>query len=762
MLEFFGLPYVVRGGMPRTEEPTLSLTDPEIERGVRWFSACGCVRAVPEGRCAVWLCGTLVSSFDETEFALRNVTVVLLSMDPSIHLGRLSEAFELSSERVRQLRRLFERDGLEALARSRGRGRPRILGDREIGRLEKMFAAGASVDQAHARVKKGSYATIANLRSAWKKRTAEQEISKQNVDVPAVEQLSLPMSVSREGSTLQADKPVLDGQEQVEQEPSPQVDATRAATTASHVRQDALHSLRGERAPFVQHLGSWLIIAMAARLGLYRCAAAVGEGEVDLHALRVVLDGVITALAIGEECVEGLRRIETPTAQILLRSAHVPSATEARALLSRFAAGHIGMAPLRLQYAMLQEYAADERRTREDVPVFYVDNHLRKYSGKRVVRRGWRMQDKRVAPGITDVYAHDEQGNPWMQISSPDNDSLTRWLENVGGILRSALENERRILLAFDRGGAFAETLAALRDRDLEFVTWERRPYPALLPSAFTETVELGDEVLRFTESRINLGAGRGRVRRISVRDIHGRQFNLLAASQYPAARLIEIMRGRWVQENGFKHGVERWGINQLDDRKTMPVDAETVIPNPARRRLDRALRAARLAEGEARRKLAGLHAEDPQRARWDAALRGSLQQQEELLALRPEVPKRARLATTELAGVLVQHDGRRKHVLDTVRIACANAESDLAVLLAEHLGRPAEAKRLLANVFSAPGRVRRSRGTWVVELSVAANRAERQSLQRFFADLDRLGLTLPGDSGGSRLRFRAQSFLEA
>jgi hypothetical protein len=186
------------------------------------------------------------------------------------------------------------------------------------------------------------------------------------------------------------------------------------------------------------------------------------------------------------------------------------------------------------------------------------------------------------------------------------------------------------------------------------------------------------------------------------------------------------------------------------------------VIPNPARRRLDRALRAARLAEGEARRKLAGLHAEDPQRARWDAALRGSLQQQEELLALRPEVPKRARLATTELAGVLVQHDGRRKHVLDTVRIACANAESDLAVLLAEHLGRPAEAKRLLANVFSAPGRVRRSRGTWVVELSVAANRAERQSLQRFFADLDRLGLTLPGESGGSRLRFRAQSFLEA
>ena len=24
-------------------------------------------------------------------------------------------------------------------------------------------------------------------------------------------------------------------------------------------------------------------------------------------------------------------------------------------------------------------------------------------------------------------------------------------------------------------------------------------------------------------------------------------------------------MRKRWRQENGFKHGVERWGINQLE-----------------------------------------------------------------------------------------------------------------------------------------------------------------------------------------------------
>jgi hypothetical protein len=31
-----------------------------------------------------------------------------------------------------------------------------------------------------------------------------------------------------------------------------------------------------------------------------------------------------------------------------------------------------------------------------------VDNHLRPYTGEHVMRKGWRMQDKRAVPGTTD------------------------------------------------------------------------------------------------------------------------------------------------------------------------------------------------------------------------------------------------------------------------------------------------------------------------------------------------------------------------
>src|SRR5690606_24452925 len=107
-------------------------------------------------------------------------------------------------------------------------------------------------------------------------------------------------------------------------------------------------------------------------------------------------------------------------------------------------------------------------------------------------------------------------------------------------------------------------------------------------------------------ESRLrNLGQGRGRVRRIAIRTDDGRQVNVLAVSREPAERLVEILWRRWNQENAFKHGVERWGLNQLDGRRVAEYPPGTVVPNPLRRRIDRALRVARVVDAMARRILA-------------------------------------------------------------------------------------------------------------------------------------------------------------
>jgi hypothetical protein len=367
------------------------------------------------------------------------------------------------------------------------------------------------------------------------------------------------------------------------------------------------------------------------------------------------------------------------------------------------------------------------------------------------------MQDKRVRPGSTDYYVHDEDGRPVWRYDAPQHDSLVDWLAPVAGLLRTALGPQERILLAFDRAGAFPEAMAGLREAGYEFVTYERRPYQQLAASAFDRKLVLDGETLWFCDQRANLGGGRGRVRRIAVRNPDGTQVNLLCVSAAPAVRLIEIMRGRWRQENGFKHGVERWGANQLDARKTEAYPPETIIPNPARRRLDRALRLAHVREGDLRCRLAELSQDDRRRAAVEQLLADAIAAKQQILSERPTVPKHAPLRDTELAEKLVRHRPDYKMTLDTVRIACANVEADLAAVLAPYLLNPAEAKKTLANLLAAPGHVSVQGRRVYVELLPAGTARERAAFGVLLDHVNRLKPSLPGDRKHRTLVFRSQ-----
>ena len=506
----------------------------------------------------------------------------------------------------------------------------------------------------------------------------------------------------------------------------------------------------------VQHVGSWLVMALAQEHGLHQEAARLAGGD----ATRIALDATLAALAIGERTVEGVRRLQTSTAPLLLRCDHIPTANSVRRRLHAFANEH-GAA---LMARIGERYLDAARAAANEPAVFYVDNHLRTYTGQAVVRKGWRMQDKRSVPGASDYYVHDEDGRPVFRIDTPSHDSLCQWLMPIVTRLRAGLGAEERILLVFDRAGAFPVEMAALRDAGVEFVTYERRPYPDLAPSDFERTIVVRGETYGVHESRLkNLGDGRGRVRRIALRTTEGKQINLLAISAAPLEQLVGFLMGepsldtpsgRWQQENAFKHGAERWGINQLDGRKVEPYPAGTIIPNPARRRNERALKIARADEGRARCALAAANLTDQRRARAEADLADAIQRRVALELARPMIPKHAPIEQTELAGKLVRHPAELKAVVDTMRIVCANVEAELADIIAPALKRPREAKKVIANVFAAPGRVDVTKSEIRVRLSPAANRSEHAAIRRLLAEITARKLTLPGDAQRRPLRF--------
>ena len=751
--------------MTQPAAPTLDLSDPAPN--TTWFDARSCV-VLEDGTRSVFVGGRLLGSFGPTESAERNILLLAVSEEPKAHYGHIARAFGVSSETIRLLRRLAERGGLEAVtARKRGGSGGKGLSKRDRKRLVASFEQGGTVEGTWEQTgRKVSRATVGRIKKAW---DAERgPVAEEPAPVAAAQTSldTLPATMERERSEAPAPVVTSTSAAGTEDESSAAVDGGEAPapvlTSANEPPTEAagafltLHARPVHSSHGVQHVGTWLLLAMLHRLGLYAAASGLCADEEMHERVRIAIDAFACALAIGEGCVEGVRRLMTATGRALVRATRAPSATWVRRVFGLFACDqraarlHLGMAHLYVQ----QAHAETER----DVVVFYVDNHLRPYTGQETIRKGWRMQDKRARPGITDVYVHDEAGNPVLRLADVTNGSLTDWLSAVAKLLRDMVGPEPRLVLAFDRGGAFPDQLADLREEGFELVTYERKPYALLASTAFDLTFTHGEEKLEASDQRTNLGRGRGRVRRIALRGADGRQVNLLAVGTLPVSELYAILRGRWVQENGFHHGVHRWGINQLDGRTTESYDPDAVIPNPARRRLDRHIRLARVTAGLARNELAALVEGDPRRGRWEAILSRASDRATELLALRPTTPTHAPLRETELADKLVRHTGEYKMALDTVRIACANVESDLASTLAEAMVLPREAKKVLANLFKAPGHVVAGKSVISVRLDPAANSTERDAISALLAHCNRLKLTLPGDAAQRPIRFQAQS----
>ncbi len=709
----------------------------EAEPSRIWFGRGGCVEQHDDGTCAVFVRGELLGVYARDDVASRDVYIAVVMEQASRE--DLALAFRVSVATVGRVATRKKRGGARAVADYGRRGGWTVRTPKLLKRLTELFEKGLGPRAAHGAVaKQASYGTVYKAYREWSVgRTASSTPSA--AAAPAQPSLALVVASDTADAVEEA---------------APTT-APVAAPTEATPGEPTLEEVAPPTGTVVQHVGSWLALGGLRELGFYDLAAQ-HRGDVPGASLRAAIDATAISLALGEGSVEGVRRLETASVDTLLRRRGGISASWTRRVLHDFA----DVAAKTFPEAMASRLLA--RAGEGDDRVFlYVDNHLRPYTGQHVIRKGWRMQDKRAVPGTTDYYVHDEEGCPLWRMSTTSHDSLCAWLMPVVEFAKLSLGDEVTPVLVFDRGGAFPETMAELRDAGAEFVTYERKPYPELGATEFKEslTITLASEPRRpiriaYTEAPgKNLRFGRGRVRRIALLTEEGQQVNLLAVSELPAEALIRGHLARWsLQENQLKHGVERWAINHLDGRRVEEYPPDALVPNPARRRLDRMLKLSHTAEGEAWRNFVRADPDDPVRAQYERDARAAMERQRELMALRATVPAIAPVSATPLAGKLRRHELGYKNVLDTLRTALANLESDFAVLLAKHMDRPREAKKLLATLFAAPGTVHVGSRAVTIRLMPAASEAERVALRAFLADIARRRFSLTGDPDRRRL----------
>lgn len=317
-----------------------------------WFAPRCCVVVRGNDRDVV-VGGVLLATVGIKDTALRNLLLVGVSQEPEVHLGALARAFGMSSEAVRLLRRLYETEGLEPLLERRHGGSEATKRAAVEKRARRLFEAGHTVDQVHAALKQRvGRATVGRIGQAWRH---EKAVAVSSVAAPPRAHEVRPETSQPSAESEEVDLPA--GLERLPTKPP-------------------------QSAQRVQHLGTWLLIAMVSSLQLHARAFAINGERVSITALRLAFDAVIAALALGQQCVEGVRRLSTSSAGALLLAAAAPSPTFVRRTLGRFASDSGGAA---LQLAMTRGYLERVRAEAEsEGPVFYIDNQ---YAGTSVMRR---------------------------------------------------------------------------------------------------------------------------------------------------------------------------------------------------------------------------------------------------------------------------------------------------------------------------------------------------------------------------------------
>jgi len=772
-----------------------------------WFSRDGCVVRLGD-LVTVVVAECTIGKWLQGETAIRNSLLVQLAETPRIKFGVLADAFKLSTETVRVIRRKYESEGLAAIMTPAKQERHPIAPQIK-NRMEKMFAKGMKVEEVFTALRgKASRSSVSKYRRRWMR--AQRDL--QAIIQP--EQTKLPFPVDALPEVLPNDCPLkVQGLElkQCEPEPKPAVateicvnhlkpvqacltevagksaesGALRAPSDQSEYRGSAEFELREDAAETaepeqqrsetsisevlprsgrnVQHAGSLLLIAMVAELGLYRKAHELLAAS--KRPLKLALSALIAALAIGEGCVEGVRRLASRASTVLLMASAMPSATWVRRALGAVAGKSNGFHTA---------FAADLIRraceaTSAALPVvFYVDNHTRGYTGKHELSWHFKMQLKRAVPGVTDYWIHDVRGRPIAPVTAFQQGAMTQFLSQCAQYIRNVLGATRKVLVVIDRAGAFPVVVAelkALLEGPVDFLTYERAPYRRYGRKYFEEygkAIEIvyhGKKVRVLILDRPGLLGKKRRepVRRMCLLLPGEIQVNMLTSSEAPADWLVQTLFARWCQENAFKYGGERWGFDQLDSRKVVAYRDGTLIPNPFLRNLKRGLATARKMDAKNRSALAALKRGDPQRkhfGREAAEARKTVRMVKKAITA---TPKKIPIEQTPLRGKLVHHLREYKSLVDTVRVACMHAEDILAQELSCSLALPQEAKRVLKNVFKASGNILVRPAEILVSVDPSANRSELVALASVLEIVSRKRLSLPGDPCKRPLHFVLQ-----
>src|ERR1035437_5087648 len=350
-----------------------------------------------------------------------------------------------------------------------------------------------------------------------------------------------------------------------------------------------------------RYAGAMLLQAFFARggPGTGPADAAAGPGD------GAPLTAGSKCFALRAATTEQFKHLAAAEAGPLAGLSALPGLRVLRPELARIADG---TDPLKLQQmfasAML---AADPVMS----GVYYVDDHFVPYTGAKPVAKGWNNKRGRAERGRADTHVTAHDGRAVCLVTGEPS-GLSTTLPLALAELKKAAGPGGKIMLGFDRGGAYPQVFRHCRDQQVHWVTYRRAPLavPAMLPVITTITAGGRARQVAWAEETVQL-KDYGKARQITLFE-HGQVALQILTSDFEAcpADILSWLKSRWREENFLKYASENYGIDKICDYIATTGTNTKKIGNPERKKANAAVREAEKTLAAAERALAGLLAD--------------------------------------------------------------------------------------------------------------------------------------------------------
>jgi hypothetical protein len=435
-----------------------------------------------------------------------------------------------------------------------------------------------------------------------------------------------------------------------------------------------------------RYAGAMLLHAFSGASGASAVLAAAGHDDAGGRRPTdaALLSVTSICFALGAATIEQHKHLTASHAGPLAGLAVLPDQRTLRPRLAAIA-GRRDPAELQVMFAAAM-LAAEPSAS----GIYYVDDHFVPYAGAKPVAMGWNGKRGRAEKGHADTHVTTGDGRAVCFLTGEPS-GLARTLPPALAELKKAAGPGAKIMLGFDRGGAYPQVFRHCRDEKAHWVTYRRAPLaiPARLPVLTVITAPGGTaRQIAWAEETVQIN-DYGGARQITLFE-HGQPAMQILTSDTDAcpASILTWLKSRWREENFLKYASANYGIDKICD---YAADIETntkIIDNPARKTATTAVRTAETALGRAQSNLAAM-LRDPaipardKNTRLIPAAQDTITAAEKALTAARAVLSRtpARLPANEIdpeARRALLHAGRRSLQM-ILRLLAHNAEHWLA-----------------------------------------------------------------------------------